>query len=68
MEEEFVFATGQGYLEGLIRSRSSLNDAPKLLKKLDEVISLEIELALMGAEKAKSEAIKYNKATLTSIK
>ena len=47
-------------LESLIRSRVELVDCPELLSKLDEVIGAELDLALMGAEKAKSVILKAN--------
>jgi len=46
------------YLESLIKSRRFLADAPYLIKKLEEVIDLELDLAMMGAQKAKSEVLK----------
>ena len=48
------------YLEALIRSRQLVKDTVYLADKLDNVISLELDLAVMGAEKAKSEILKRN--------
>ena len=45
------------YLESLIKCRQMLKDSP-LLARLDEAISLELDLAVLGAEKAKSELLK----------
>lgn len=55
------------YLESLARTRRLLADTG-LIERLDEVISLEIELALMGAQKAKSEILKQTKDTVRPIK
>lgn len=63
MDEEmlmFVNNDSMSYLESLMRGRVHLKDTP-LLSKLDVVIEAELELALMGAEKAKSEILKANK-------
>jgi hypothetical protein len=57
----FLGAAGSNYLAELIGSRQHLSDSSKLLSLLDEVIEAEIELALMGAKKAKSEVIKNSK-------
>ena len=58
-EDTEVFFEGSGcFLESLMKSRKYLADSAKLLRKLDEVISLELDLAVMGAEKAKSEILK----------
>ena len=63
MDEDTIFFetdSSGGYLGSLIISRQHLKDAPKLLAKLEAVIELELELALLGAEKAKSEVLKAN--------
>jgi len=60
-------SSGACYLESLIYARARLDNA-ELKAALDEVILLEIELAKMGAEKAKSEIIKANKDNLRPIK
>jgi len=52
---------GTSYLESLIKSRKLLADAPHLLSKLEEVIDLELDLAIMGSNKAKKECLKSNK-------
>ncbi len=54
---------GSSYLESLVRSRMHLAKLPgmqgcAMIKKLEQVIDLELDLAIMGAEKAKSEIIK----------
>ena len=46
-----------GYLEALIKSRKHLKES-ELLQKLDQLISLELDLGVMAAEKAKSEILK----------
>ncbi len=62
-------SNGGCYLESLINTRINLEDCPRLLKKLDELIEAEIDLAIMGAEKAKSEILKASKeATVRPIK
>lgn len=63
---EYIDDSG-GYLESLIKSRKHVGD--KLLVKLDELIEAELDLAIMGAAKAKSEILKKNKDnTLVPIK
>ena len=57
VEVFFDKSDGSSYLESLCKSREYLKDSP-LLAKLDEAIALELELAIMGAEKAKSEILK----------
>lgn len=57
IEVFFDKSDGSSYIESLSKSRQYLKDSP-LLAKLDEVILLELELAKMGAEKAKSEILK----------
>jgi hypothetical protein len=55
------------YLESLVKCRALLEG--HLKEKLDEVISAELDLALMGAEKAKSEILKKDaKSTVRPIK
>lgn len=67
METEIDYHA-EGYVESLARTRQYLVGSP-LLGKLDEVIAAEIELAMMGAEKAKSNALKANKENnVTPIK
>jgi hypothetical protein len=53
-------ASGISYIESLSRALLNLN-GNHLASKLEEVIGLEIELALIGAQKAKSEVVKSNK-------
>lgn len=54
---DFALMDTPNYLESLLRGRKHVSDSP-LLAKLDEVIELEIELALMSAEKARGEHLK----------
>ena len=46
------------YLEALIKSRKHLKESEALLQKLDQLITLELDLGVMAAEKAKSEILK----------
>ncbi len=56
------------YLESLIKSRKHLLPT-HLLNKLDLLIEAELDLAIMGAKKAKSEILKTNpKDNLRPIK
>lgn len=56
-----VFLDESGcYLESLIKSRKHLLSSADLLSKLDAVINAELDLALLGSEKAKSEILKAN--------
>ncbi len=59
MEDEVIFepAIMGSFVPDLIRSRQYLKGS-SLLAALDEVIKVELELALMGALKAKSELAK----------
>ncbi len=62
----FDSADGGSYIESLARSRHWLKDCAKdspLVIHLDELLFAEIELAMMGAAKAKSEILKKNKDT-----
>ena len=54
--DDDMFITN-GFLESLISSRQHLTGSP-LLEKLDSVIEAEIELALIGTNKAKAKAMK----------
>lgn len=72
MDDEIdVFFTDSGstcYLESLIRSRvllSKITEEIDLIDKLNYLISLELDLAVVGAEKAMSEV---KKATVTPLK
>ena len=55
---------GSSYVESLVKARIQLEKLPhsesqrKMMGKLEEVILLELDLAVMGAEKAKSEILK----------
>ena len=53
------------YIESLAKTRKLLSG--KLLKKLDVLIEAELDLALMGTEKARSEIIKASKNNITPI-
>ena len=68
MSDEFTdfMVDNSNYLESLIRSRKHVETSP-LLAKLDEVIELEIDLALLGAQKALSEILKET-AKVTPLK
>jgi hypothetical protein len=57
-EMSAFFTDSSNYLESLIRSRAHLKDSPKLSKQLDEIIELELEMALIGVKKAKGEVLK----------
>jgi hypothetical protein len=63
MDEELdcYFTNSSNYLESLINSYvavSKLQTGMALTKKLQEVIEIEIELALIGAKKARGEILK----------
>lgn len=58
MEEIEHTSTMEGYIESLAKIRQHLTGAPALLKKLDKVIDLELDLAVMAAEKAMHKATK----------
>ena len=66
MMEDMIFTSGN-FLQSLIECRSLLTGSP-LLEKLDEVIAVELELALMGAKKAKSAILKEDKDNVRPIK
>lgn len=53
---EMYFDSTGSFLESIIKSRKHLDG--KLLNKLDELIDAELDLAIMGAAKAKSEILK----------
>ena len=57
-ETEVIFDTAC-YLESLVRMREPLKGT-KLLNKLDLVIDAELDIALIGADKAKSKLVKAN--------
>lgn len=58
----YLSSDSQGcYLESLVKCRRLLLDAPDMLSKLEQVIDLELDLAIMGSEKAKSEVLKNTK-------
>ncbi len=60
-ESEIYFENSSSYLADLIRVRECLTKSKGLLAKLDELLSEELDLALMGAKKAKSEILKDTK-------
>lgn len=57
----YINADSVSYLESLMKSRYYLKDSGKILSQLDEVIEAELELALIGAKKDKSELLKNSK-------
>lgn len=64
--------TAPCYIESLIRSRLHLNqlftfESPMVIK-LEEVILAELELALLSAEKAKSEILKDRAKNISPLK
>jgi len=60
-DENMFFEGGvEGFLSGLIKSLHHLKDEEELLNKLKVVIGLELDLAIIGAEKAKSIVLKAN--------
>lgn len=70
MEEEIVGIVDPGcYLESLVKNRFFLvgMEAKELIVKLDEVINAELDLALMAAQKAKSELLKKGKDNVKPI-
>lgn len=53
------FTDSSNYLESLIRSRQHLANASASMRKmLDETIAVELELALIGAKKARAAVLK----------
>jgi len=72
MEEDTLIDPGY-YLCSLIKNRyyligmSQMADSTTLIEKIDKVIDLELDLAIMAAEKAKSELIKRNKNNIKPI-
>lgn len=56
------------YIESLARTRQYLKDTVVLASKLDEAILMELELAILGAEKAKSEILKASKDNVRPLK
>ena len=68
---EVYLDEGGCLLESLIKSRRHLTGTKEILTKLDLVIEAELDLALMAAQKAKSEVLKASakdKNHLTPIK
>jgi hypothetical protein len=63
---------GTSYIESLTKSwrlfAQLVTCDHYLMKKLEEVISLELDLAILGAEKAKSEILKKKDNKLVPIK
>lgn len=55
---EIFFDNVNGYLGSLIKSRQFLIDIPVALSKIDELIELELDLAIIGSKKAMSIAKK----------
>lgn len=60
------------YIESLAKTRAHLNNIYKvdcsIMTKLDALLEAEIELAILGAEKAKSEILKAAKNKVRPIK
>lgn len=64
---EFLADTsGTSYIESLVKTRQHL--PVNLLVKLDKVIEAELDLALLGAEKAKNEILKKSKDNIKPLK
>jgi hypothetical protein len=61
IEMFFDSSDSTSFLESLSKCRKLLADSASLACKLDAVIHAELDLALMGAEKAKSEILKKDK-------
>lgn len=72
IEVFFDKTDGGSYLESLMRSRLYVDRISsckaEIRIKLEEVILLELDLAKLGAEKAKSEIIKSEKDNVRPIK
>lgn len=70
LEIFFDNSSGANYLESIIKSRLHLEQLPgmtNLKDKLDYLITLEIDLAIVGAEKATGE-VKKSAAKVSPIK
>lgn len=63
----FESASGAAYLESLAKTKTLLKDCPNLQNSLNELLSIEIELALIGAKKALGE-VKKDTGKLVPIK
>ena len=61
------FTDSSNYLESLVKCRALIKDSPTLATKLDDILSLELDLAMAGAEKAMSEIVK-DRAKVTPLK
>lgn len=77
MEDDITMFTADSgcYLESLVRCRGFLlsqegfpSSRQSLLDVLDQVLHAELELALMAADKAKSEITKLSKNNIKTIK
>lgn len=66
--EMYLANDSSGYLESLIKSRQYLKDDVFLLERLNKVIEVELDLAMLGANKAKSEILKKDKPNVRPIK
>ncbi len=66
IEMFFENSAGPSYLESIIKTRRLLVDVD-LISKIDELIGLEIDLAIIGAKKALSE-VKKESGKVVSIK
>lgn len=60
IEMYFDNSDSTSYIESLAKTRQYLKNT-SLLTKLDSLIDKEIDLAILGADKAKSEILKKNK-------
>ncbi len=67
-EEIEVYTDSSGYLESLVNAWTRIPEGHYLEKKFEEVILAELSLALLAAEKAKSEIIKRTKNNIKEIK
>jgi len=68
MDEVNIEYHNESFLESLARTRQYLLSSAKLVAEIDAVISAELELALMGAKKAKSNILKADKDNIRPIK
>lgn len=61
MEIFFDKSDGTSFIESLAKSRQWLKDNNELSSKLDNALNLELDLAILEAEKAKSNLLKNSK-------
>lgn len=67
MDEEYSCYTDSSYLESLARTWKHLRETT-LKSKIEEVIEAELDLALLAANKAKSEILKSTKDNIKPLK